>query len=64
MYGLYSSGWVHKRCTDVNSSLARVEDTFACKVFADDREDNGVDESMNLECIWRMLKRFVIWRIC
>ena len=42
------SGWVHKQCTDVKGSLARVEDTFACKVFADDREDNGVDESMDL----------------
>ena len=42
------SGWVHKQCTDVKGSLARVEDTFACKVFADDREGNGVDESMDL----------------
>ena len=30
--------------------LARVEDTFVCKVCerADDQEDNGVDESMDL----------------
>ena len=54
------------RYTDVKGSLTRDEDTFVCKVCerADDGEDNGVDESMNLECIWRMLENFVIWRIC
>ena len=43
-------GWVHKRCSGVKGSLARVEDTFVCKVCerAGDGEDSDVDESMDL----------------
>ena len=33
------SGWIHKRCTNVKGSLARVEDAFVCKVC--ERADDG-----------------------
>ena len=44
------SGWVHKRCSGVKGSLARVVDTFVCKVCerAEDAEDTDADEGMDL----------------
>ena len=37
--GTGCSGWIHKRCTNVKGSLARVEDAFVCKVC--ERADDG-----------------------
>ena len=44
------SGWVHKRCSGVRGLLARVVDTFVCKVCerAEDVEDTDADEGMGL----------------